>query len=248
MYMDMLDPLAEGANLAAPDLPGHGSSTWQGTISDWSSLADYYLSDLPAFIRSGDTVGIGHSIGGIVTAIMSNQRPGLFSRLILLDPVLLDRSLIAIIATMRLLGQDHNFPLAKKAYRRKRQFSSREKALDHYRKKRVFSGFGENTLERYVDHCMQAMEDGSLSLSCSPELEASIYRSLPLSNWQQIRKLSVPTLILVGEDSDTISSRGVKRLSRINSNLIVQTLPGGHLFPLENPETSADLIRSFLKA
>ncbi len=246
MYMPFLDHLISDRYLIAPDLPGHGDSHWEGRITDWASLAEYYEGYLDDLGLDKSLIGIGHSIGGIVLMIMASKRPGLFSKLVLLDPVLLDRKLLFMIRLMRILGQDRHFPLARKAYRRKSHFTSRENALNHYRQKRVFAVFGDDFLERYVDHCMRSDEEGGLKLACDPRLEASIYRSLPLNAWSYLHRIVTPTLVLAGEQSDTLSSAGVRRLEHIGSNIIVKTITGGHLFPFEKSSGAEALIQEFL--
>lgn len=246
MYIPFLESILEGKYLIAPDLPGHGGSRWHGRIRNWSSLADYFENYLDDLDLNQPLIGIGHSIGGIVNMMMAAKRPDSFSRLVLLDPVLLPRPLVFLIATMRFLGLGHQFPLAKKAYRRQRYFDSRETALDHYRQKRVFARFNEEALSRYVDHCMRPSRQGGLELSCDPHLEASIYRTLPVKAWSLVPRLKVPTLLLVGEHSDTITANSVRRLSGMNPNVVVHTVPGGHLFPFEESARASELIQEFL--
>jgi pimeloyl-ACP methyl ester carboxylesterase len=247
MYQPFMEGLLDDYHVLAPELPGHGQSQWPGVIKGWPSLADYYLQQMDNQGLTDPVIAMGHSIGGIISLIMAVKQPQRFSKIVLLDPVLLPGKILTLIAIMRALGQRKRFPLARKAYRRRTHYPDRESALERYRHKRVFARWQPRFLRGYVDHCLRTLPDGSLELACSPELEASIYETLPVNVWSFVRKLRIPTLIVVGEHSDTVAPAGVRRLSRINSNLIVKTTPGGHLFPFEEPEAALKIIREYLK-
>ncbi len=70
---------AEGWDVTAPDLRGHGTADRAGSYA----IADY-VSDLP----SGPwELVIGHSLGGAIAAVAATS-PGFAERVVLLDPVL----------------------------------------------------------------------------------------------------------------------------------------------------------------
>jgi len=164
-----------------------------------------------------------------------------------LDPVLLPKRILALIRVLRFLKLDHHLPLVQKARHRKTRFADREEALAHYRRKPIFRHWETEAFEHYVDGCLVDDGAGGKRLACRPELEESIYLSIPLDTWRLPGRLPIPGMVITGEYSDTVSPRGVQRLRRINGNLIVKTLPGGHLFPFEKPALASDLIMEFLK-
>lgn len=71
-------------SIAAPDLLGHGRSSW---AAPWS--IDANVSALAALVddqADGPVVVVGHSFGGAVALHLSAARPDLVSALVLLDP------------------------------------------------------------------------------------------------------------------------------------------------------------------
>ncbi len=246
MYETFLQPLFHDYHVLAPDLPGHGESRWDGLISAWQDLADYYIHILEKNPPQKPMLGMGHSIGGIVMMLMAIQRPDWFGKLILLDPVLLPRPILWIIGGLRLVSMSGIIPIARAAERRKSKFPSRQAAMDHYSKKAVFANWEPGLLETYVESCIHETDDGSLQLSCSPRLESSIYQSIPANVWSLPPQLQNETLILVGERSDTISQRGVQRLQNLMGNHVVKQIAGGHLFPFEKSVECMSLVKEFL--
>jgi len=246
MYKPFLEPLKDEYSIWSPDLPGHGDSHWNGRIESWVDLADYYISQLEKTPPPAPMIAMGHSIGGIVVMIMATQKPDWFKKVILLDPVLLPKRILTVIRGLRLLSLTHRIPLARAANRRRNSFESQAKALEHYARKWIFSQWEPRFLETYVETCLRKNDSGEYQLSCSPELESSIYQSIPLNVWSLPNKLSTPCLFIIGDRSDTVNQRGFKRLERSKRNHIVKSVPAGHLFPFEKPEESMIIIKDYL--
>lgn len=246
LYKPFLEPLYQDYEVWAPDLPGHGSSRWTGLIQDWADLADHHIEHFKQNPPPKPLIGMGHSIGGIVILLMAIQHPEWFSKVIFLDPVLLPKRILWIMRGLRLTSLSHLIPLAKATDRRRVLFSSRKEALDHYSQKKVYAHWKPQFLEGYVNTCMHATDNGQVQLSCAPQLESSIYQSLPLNAWSFPKKLTVPALYIIGEHSDTVNQRGANRLKRLGRNPVVKSVDGGHLFPFENPKDSMELIKDFL--
>ncbi len=246
MYEDLLKPLFSTYEVLAPDLPGHGDSRWNGRISSWQDVADNLIEYFDSQPPEKPFIGIGHSIGGIVLMLMSIQRPQWFERLIFLDPVMLPKGILLLMRGLRVVSMTHLIPLAKAAKRRRTRFPDRQAALAHFGSKKVFARWTPNFLEAYVDTALFETGSGELQLCCSPQVESSIYQSIPLNVWSLPKKLHHPSLFLVGAFSDTINARGFKRLASSKGNHVVKKINGGHLFPFEKPAETQKLIEEFL--
>ena len=93
--------LAEFA-VAAPDLLGHGRSTW---AAPWT--IDANVAALAALLDT-PTVVVGHSFGGAVALALAATRPDLVSALVLLDPAVgLDGGWMRDIADNMLASPDY---------------------------------------------------------------------------------------------------------------------------------------------
>ncbi len=246
MYEPFLEPLFTGYDIWAPDLPGHGDSRWNGRIEAWVDLATYYIAHLDKNPPGKPMIAMGHSIGGIVIMLMAIQRPDWFKKIILLDPVLLPKRILVFFRVLKLLSLTHIIPLAKAAERRKNHFQDRTSARKHYAKKKIFSRWEPRFLGAYVDTCLREDGKGEFLLSCAPQLESSIYQSIPLNVWRLPKKLPLPALFIIGEISDTVNQRGFKRIKRFSGNHIVKSVDAGHLFPFEKPGESMAIIKDYL--
>jgi lipase len=67
--------------IAAPDLIGHGRSSW---AAPWS--IDANIGALAGLLDAGPVVVVGHSFGGAVALNLAAARPDLVTALVLLDP------------------------------------------------------------------------------------------------------------------------------------------------------------------
>lgn len=246
MYESFLAPLKIDYHILAPDLPGHGDSRWNGRIEAWADLANYYISYFEKNPPKKPMVGMGHSIGAIVIMLISIQKPEWFDKIVLLEPVLLPKRILTVIRILRLFSLTHIVPLARAANRRRNQFQSRAEALTHYSRKRNFSHWQPQFFDAYVETCLRENEAGTFQLCCDPQLESSIYQSIPLNVWSLPEKLSPQALFIIGKKSDTVDHRGFLRLKRFRGNHIVKSVPTGHLFPFECPTEAMTIIEDYL--
>lgn len=247
MYAPFLEPLFAEYDIYALEIPGHGRSEWSGKMERWSDLADYLIRYLDRAELSKPIIGVGHSIGGVATMMAAVERPDLFSRLILLDPVLLPPKMLFMIKLANLFHYRYSTPLIKSASRRRKHFPSREAAREQYEKKRAFKHWKPAFLDAYVECGFRPDKKGGVELSCSPELEISIYRSIPINAWQYVKNLKTPTLILGGEKTDTLLPASRKKLAKRTPEIITKTVPGSHLFPFEYPREAMLQMKEFLR-
>lgn len=89
-YLPFLEKLcSHNLKVYAADIRGHGFSTKEKTlqIKNW----DIFIKDLEQVVLSitnPPVIGIGHSIGGYFTYAAAALFPRLFSKVILLDPII----------------------------------------------------------------------------------------------------------------------------------------------------------------
>ncbi len=219
-------------------------------IKDWHIFSD----DLLRFLTTGGqgpVIGVGHSIGGIVTLRAAMRDPGKFRALILLDPVLFPPSRLIAWNIARATGfGEKAHPLVAGARRRRRIFKDLESAFHGYRSRSVFRYMSDENLRIYIEGITQPNEDGSFELAYSPEWEAHIYltglRDFDL--WRGLPRLEVPTLIIRGAETDTFLEKSEKLVKQKQPKVKIEALERStHILPLEYPEKVFDLMQSFLK-
>ncbi|MBP6210440.1 MAG: alpha/beta hydrolase [Anaerolineales bacterium] len=219
-------------------------------ITDWHPFSD----DLLRFLSMGwesPVIGVGHSIGGIVTLRAAMREPNKFRAVILLDPVLFPVSRLIAWNIIRAAGLGTKVhPLIAGAQRRRRTFNDLDTVFRSYRSRDVFRYLNDESLRHYIEGITKPRDGGGFELVFSPEWEAHIYltglRDFDL--WKQLPKLKVPTLIIRGAETDTFLARTGDLVKKKNPNIQVVSLERStHLVPLERPQEVFDLIQSFLE-
>jgi len=91
------------------DVPGHGESTQPdiNKMPNWLNMADTFSKaafEMTDIENKGKIIGVGHSLGGVLTLLAASRHPDYFSRIILFDPVLFISPIIAFQHCARLTG------------------------------------------------------------------------------------------------------------------------------------------------
>ncbi|HSL45375.1 MAG TPA: alpha/beta hydrolase [Anaerolineales bacterium] len=218
-------------------------------IEDWKSFSE----DLLQFLASQTTplIGVGHSIGAIVTLRAALRDPGKFRALVLIDPVLFVPSFMMRWHFVRMLGLgDRLHPLIPGAKKRRRSFDNLESVYRGYRNRQVFRYMSDENLRTYIEGITRKTEDGSYELVYSPDWEAQIYRTgmQDFDIWRGLPNLKVPTLFIRGAETDTFFESAAKFVKRKQPQARIETLPNStHLLPLERPPEVFDIMQSFLQ-
>jgi pimeloyl-ACP methyl ester carboxylesterase len=124
---------------------------------------------------------------------------------------------------------------------RRSSWESREDAKAHFRTRRLFHNFAEHCLDDYVKHGL-VEKDGKLRLKIDPLIEYQIYRTIPHDMMRALPELSVPAMFIGGAQSNVVRQL---RLAGMKPKFRMRKVPGGHLFPFEEPQAAA---RSIVQA
>ena len=228
---------------------------WEGTdprtIGDWKPFSE----DLRQFLHqtgAEGVIGLGHSIGAVVTLRAAIQEPGLFRALILIDPVLLPPLQVVQLRIAHALGiQRGGRRLVEGALRRRRHFDDLEQMQAGYRRREVFRYFGDEELRALVHGLTRPNRERGYDLVYSPEWEARIYETgiwRDWDLWSGIPKLRIPMLFLRGEQTDTFFIRTAQMAQERNAQVQVQTIANAtHLVPMERPGEVAEGILQFME-
>lgn len=188
--------LPEGLRVIAVDQRGHGRSENTGPIPDWRLPAD----DISALVEGLDLkniIGAGHSMGGHCVTQVAARLPGRFTRLVLVDPVMMDPNHYTP-GAFNDRGRPEDFPVAK----RRNHWVSWEEMFERFKDRHPYSLWRADVLEDYCRYGLVAREakngehDG-YELACPPVIESSIYvTSAGTDIYDMVRSVATPVTVL----------------------------------------------------
>jgi pimeloyl-ACP methyl ester carboxylesterase len=225
---------------------------WPGSQPDsaptWHPLADDLIEGLDVLGLSG-IIGIGHSLGGVLTLWAAILRSDLFRATVLIDPVILPPTWLWAMRLMRSLGLGQRQPFVQGALRRRHTWPSREACFEQYRARSFFAQWSDEALWDYVKFGTEPRDEGLVSLLYPIAWEAQIFATTPTGIWRDVPKLRIPTLIIRGEHSKTFQPAAQKRLAQQLPQAQFATVRRtGHLLPMERPVETGAIVRDFVNA
>jgi pimeloyl-ACP methyl ester carboxylesterase len=240
-YRTILQPLAGSLRILALDLRGHGASTLPTTIEGrqgWLEFRDDLLALLAAACE-GPVVLAGHSMGGTSSLLAAAAEPGRVRALALFDPVVMP------IEMQRDPQAVMESPLVQGALRRRATFASRQAAFDAYLGRGAFRTWSPDQLADYVAAGFRGTEGGEVTLACTPEWEASNFRTHNYDPWGAFRASRCPIRILRAAEASTFRLEGGEADLGDGGRITVETVPGTtHFLPMEQPERVRETLRA----
>ncbi len=245
VYLPLLRRMAElGYEVAALDLFSGDAPAFYAADDLWNRLEGVLARHVDA-CRRGPVLAVGHSLGAIVSMGASLRRPDLFRSLILLDPAIVPIPESWLWNVAKRAGLSRYLPLARKTLRKRRRFPGRAELENHYRGKSMFSGWGEDYFQAFLEHAFCQEEGGGVGLTVPAEVEAAIYAQTPHCLHRGFSALTVPARLVLGGRSPYYTPRLEGQLGRINPLLTLEVLPEqGHFLPMTSPEVVLDLVRA----
>jgi pimeloyl-ACP methyl ester carboxylesterase len=233
---------AAGYDCFAYDARGHGDSDKPAPTDanyHWQHLTDD-LEAVLATLSLRDVPFVGHSSGGAAGLYLAGTRPGLLSRLALIEPIVMPGGFQP--------DETRRNDMADAARRRRQTFPSRDEMIDQYRSRAAFQRWTPVSLRLYADQGTFETEDGAIQLKCPGEIEGAVFaNSASLNIWDILPQIDVPTLVIAGELTEgflDMVAQGVAQ--RIPNGRYLKLPEAGHLAPMERPETVAAEILTFL--
>ena len=220
------DRLARRFRVLAPDLRGHGRSGWEPPWTLAQHVEDVRETLEAAGVERATV--IGHSFGGRLTLELTAA--GIAKRSVLLDPV------VWVPPAIALERAEHQRP--------DRSFANEEEARED---RALLSPLAPRELidEEFREHLVPG-EDGRVRFRYSQSAVVAAYGELAQRppSWEL---LQVPTLLVVGADTDVTLPAVVDALRSELADLEVVTVPGRHVVLWDAYEETADAIERFLE-
>ena len=215
-------------------------------LKNWSQMADDLIESLDG-LKAKNIIGIGHSLGGVLTLYAAVKRPDLFSKVILIDPTMLPPKLLWKFKFMKLFGFEARSFLVQGALRRKRTWESAKAAYEYFRGRQLFKNWSDEMVRAYSDSITGPAPDGGVQLIYPPEWEAQIYRTIPADVWKIAKLMEQTTLVIRGKTSNTFTADSEQAFRKANPRASFEVVPGaGHLVSQEAPDQVGKLMGKFL--
>lgn len=232
--------------ILAVDLRGHGRSGKLLPERGWET----YGRDLAELIRKLDLsglIGVGHSMGGHAMVAAAATEPARFTRLVLIDPVILAPEDYAA-GGARGVPPGFEHPTA----RRRDRWASPEEMIARFRDRSPYSAFDLAVLEDYCRHGLLPADGGGFSLACPPRFEAQVYMTARESGavYEQVDRIEVPVLVIRAmtppPERDAMDFRYSPTwpglAARFRRGRDLHLADRSHFFPMEDPALAARLI------
>lgn len=233
-------------NLLFTDAPGHGESVQpNGYMPNWLRISRQIGDAIESRIEE-PIFAVGHSMGGVMTLMLAAERPHLFKKIVLLDPVLFSSEIIFLQRLMRKTGLWRRTDLVKKVSARRKEWPDAGSMKEELSKKYLYKNWHPDALQAFIEGGTRTTPNG-IELCCDPAWEASIFGSYPRGLWQAVRKLQVPMHILVASEPYEFIAKSARKAAKANENIQIQTIEGGHCFPMEQPESIAKILLDLLR-
>jgi len=222
-----------------PDVgAGENPCAWEDMARDLGGVADALLAE------SGDRqlgLGLGHSFGGTLTLLAEAARPGLFARIVAVDPVTPPPP-----EMLAALPASKGPELAERARRRRSTWPDRAAARAHFAERELFRHWTPRALDLYVAEGLADRPDGQVELKCSPEAEAAVFGgSGTLDVFKAVTGLRPPVLLLWAKHGN-FPRLAFERLAAGMVDARIEDVDAGHLVPMEQPDVVAAAIRRFI--
>ncbi len=148
----------------ALDQRGHGRSTQPPPPHHWRYFADDVIA-VSQQLGLSRAIGVGHSIGGHAITAAAARQPDLFSRLLLIDPVILPEQ-----AYVGVVELEHY------TAKRRNEWNSPDEMFDRFKDRPPFNAWKPQVLRDYVDYGLLPNPNGAgYVLACAPAFEAATY-------------------------------------------------------------------------
>lgn len=245
-YQKLFDALSDQYDVIY--IPFIGADSHYPITDQWDFLVQQIIDSIETQANGRKVIALGHSLGSLLSLMASRLRPDLIDRVIMLDPpLILGRASFAlhILKLLRPSYIDQNTP-AGLTIKRRDHWDSRAVAAASLRDKKLFKHFDQQCFDDYIKFALK--DDpvrGGVTLSIPKENEANIFRTTPSLWWLPQKALPVPTDLVVGADSEFLK-RKFPQIAQKKWNIPYSIMQGGHMFPLEHPIATAQLIQKML--
>ena len=224
--------LRDRYRVIALDSRGHGDSDWPDHGYTFAQRVD----DLEVFsdaIGMRNAVAVAHSTGGVVTTLLSKRRPDIFSRLALLEP-------------MVVVTESFQRMVSKRAETPRRTWDSREDMYKYLKWHRMTGKWPDEVIRDVVAHESYQLPGGRLDMKWATasmswsEREGDYHDLTPA-----LRTMGKPILFIMS-DSRADQFRHLVPIAEHTPDFDLLTIPdSGHNMYMDQPAAVAEAVARF---
>lgn len=246
-YQTLFDYLPEQYQVIAHEKYGHNDAfpvqdNWQPQVDELIQFVKQQL----AIHQQEKVISVGHSFGGIIAFVAACQQPQLFKGLVMLDSPVLTGSRAFFTKYIKKTRLIDKFSPAGKSKNRRTHWPLGTDIEALFARRSLFKHFDQRCLADYVKHGIET-QNNELTLTFSAEVETDIFRNLPENLSSYKNKLQIPTSFVYAQDASVFPLSFFKKFAKLNQVIQLTGFPGSHMFPLERPEETAQLLASLMK-
>lgn len=225
-FANLVEALS-GFHVLAPDLLGHGSSTYE---PPWGIAS--HLEAIVETVGTEQSIVIGHSFGGRLGLELAARRPELVARLVLLDPAVLVPAPVALFT-------------AEKA-RVERLYASFDEGIDRRYEESELHHTPRRILEEELRPHLVECYDGLYRYRYCQSAVIAAYGELA-SQPPPFEQVRIPTLLVLGESSYLPYDHLIEAHHAALGDLLeVVIVPGGHTVLWDALVETSTAVASFL--
>lgn len=221
----------------------HGHNPDYPVTENWPQLVKELIDYIKGHYQQ-PVIGVGHSLGGVLTFMAAINQPELFKSIVLLDAPIPSYLRSKLVLLAKWLGFVDKITPAHRAKQRRIQWQTSEEALQYFQNRALFKHFDPDCLRDYVEYGTLKTSEG-IRLRFNRDVEYRIFRTLPhiLPKFRQ--QLKVSGTLIYGKESTVVT---VADIAHMQKYFHMQCIPiaGGHLFPFEHPELTAQTLKTVI--
>lgn len=209
---------------------------------------DDYAHDLIQHIKTkhkGPIIGVGHSMGATITLIAAAKAPNLFSKLVLIEPVILSpfQSFLCKYTPHAWLS---GIEPVKSTLTKPSRWKDKKQALSYFKQNPAFKRIPGDQLTAMLDSLVE-MKGNQAEWVYPLNWEIANYLA-GRTILNDAKQLKVPTAFIRGKPSLFVHDKSWHQLMRAKpQQLYLSEHEYGHLMPFEAPQITRQLVMSALK-
>lgn len=220
---------------------GHGDFK---VNNNWINLVDELIDSI-TLQHKEPVIGVGHSLGAVLTICAAEKRPDLFEQIIIMDPPVMGwKYRVALYLSKKTGLIDRILPVAKKAKSRREDFKNRDILRRALKGKKLFADFHPECFEDYIQYGFNNTENG-ITLAFKKQVEYEVFCNIP--DFFKKTTPGVPATYFYATNGEIAETRNIEDIMPLFGNVNFAPFEGGHLFPLEQPHKVAELIKKTIE-